>query len=78
MAKYQHDIRISIPPITVINYGSNNSNPININITVNSDYYVEDRSISDSYNRQSSKFDNERAIEGIFNGVSNILSHLFN
>lgn len=78
MSKYQHTINISTPPITIINYGDNNNNPININITVNSDYYVEDRSTNDSYNHQPTKFDNERAIEGIFNGVSNLLSHLFN
>lgn len=78
MANYQHNIHISIPTITIINYGDDNNNPIDINITVNSDYYVEDRSVNDSYNRPSPKFDNDRAIEGIFNGVSNILSYLFN
>lgn len=78
MANYQQSIHISIPPITIINYGDNNNNPININITVNSDYYIENRSINDSYNRPAPKFDNNRAIEGIFNGVSNLLSHLLN
>lgn len=50
----------------------------NTNATVNihNVYHHEHYEVKGSYNQPASRFDNDRAIEGIFNGVSNILSHI--